>query len=441
MKSLTALALSIGLASTSSLSSCRSSPSASISRNLPQRVNLTTRPWFPPIVRQESFSCAQHAGLYYILGAEIARSRSTTASSPALRLSPSHAYLLLATPPSRRSHLIDGWILAADSGVPLESDLPSPSPTLMSGFHKYRRALLNRARSWQVLPLSDTPSLHKALHLLANQHPLATEFPIQGAKVLPFPAGTPSGCRAIVSSWGSSGPGHAMVYAGFDQSIGRDCNGDGRITSDIDITGDGRVTLADREQGAFLAVNPWGRSWADRGMAWVLFRDHSITRWPWSQYVATVQPAPSRPPRTMLKLSLHCADRSALRIAAGTPDRPLLWQPLLFRSSPTPQQPSNNVWEAFARLHQNGPHITKGPLASSSQKPVELGFILPDNFPTTNWSLSLSPSPGSRLSGHLHTASIVHLSSDGRITREFPLPNLPAPLQPLGTTWLSKPPR
>ena len=54
-----------------------------------------------------------------------------------------------------------------------------------------------------------------------------------------------------------------MVYAGFDQSIGRDCNGDGRITSDIDITGDGLVTLADREQGAFLAVNPWGRSWGD----------------------------------------------------------------------------------------------------------------------------------------------------------------------------------
>ena len=88
-----------------------------------------------------------------------------------------------------------------------------------------------------------------------------------------------------------------MVYAGFDQSIGRDCNGDGRITSDIDITGDGLVTLADREQGAFLAVNPWGRSWGDRGMAWVLFRDHAITRWPWSQYIATVQPAPPKPPR------------------------------------------------------------------------------------------------------------------------------------------------
>ena len=439
MKPLTALALSFGLACSPSLSSCRSSPSASISRNLPQRVNLTTRPWFPPIVRQESFSCAQHAGLYYTLGAEIARSRNTTASSPALRLSPSHAYLLLADSTSRRSHLIDGWILAADSGVPLESDLPNPSPTLMSGFHKYRRALLNRAQSWQVLPLSDTPSLNKTLQLLADHHPLATEFPIQGAKVLPFPAGTTSGCRAIVSSWGSSGPGHAMVYAGFDQSIGRDCNGDGRITSDIDITGDGLVTLADREQGAFLAVNPWGRSWGDRGMAWVLFRDHAITRWPWSQYVATVQPAPAKPPRTMLKLSLLCADRSTLLIAAGPPNHPQAFQPLLFRSSPAPKHPGNNVWEAFARLHQHGPHISKGPLSSANGQPAELGFLLPDNFPTTNWSLSLSPHPGSRLSGNLHAASIVHLSSDGRIIREFPLPNLPAPLPPLGHTWLSNP--
>lgn len=230
-----------------------------------------------------------------------------------------------------------------------------------------------------------------------------------------------------------------MVYAGFDLSIGRDCNGDGQITSNIDITGDGLITLADREQGAFLAVNPWGRSWGDRGMAWVLFRDHAINRWPWSQYVATVQPAPPKPPRTMLRLSLHCTDRSTLRIAAGTPSHPHLWQPLLFRSSPAPQHPRNNVWEAFARLHHNGPHISKGPLGSANGQPVELGFLLPDNFPTTNWSLSLAPSQGTHLSGHLHAASIVHLSSDGRITREFPLPNLPAKLPPLGTTWLSNP--
>lgn len=40
-----------------------------------RRVNLTTKAWFPPVVPQQASSCAQHAGLYYLLACEINRAR------------------------------------------------------------------------------------------------------------------------------------------------------------------------------------------------------------------------------------------------------------------------------------------------------------------------------------------------------------------------------
>ena len=401
------------------------------------RVDLVSRPWFPPIVRQEHHSCAQHVALHYLLGSELNRSRGRSADDPAARLATAFAYSVLADDRSGRSHVVDGWLLAEACGVPLATDLPAGGSAVPDGFDRWRRALAHRPADWRLLPLHDDATLRPVLDELAAGHPLACEFPVRGAAVRAFREPNAAACAAMVASWGSSGPGHAMVLAGYDESIGRDCNGDGLVTNDRDITGDGRVTLADRERGAFLLVNPWGRSWGDRGRAWMLFREHALTRWPWAKSVATVRAAPPEPPTVMLLLRLRCRDRSALTIAAAPrhDPAPAAWQPLLFRDTPADRPPGRNVWEALARLNRPGPHISRGPLASLSGGPVEIGLQLPDTWHSGTFSLALRPAPGRSLDGELVDAAIVFLAPDGSRRRTLTFSGLPASLPPAGGVW------
>ena len=401
------------------------------------RVDLVSRPWFPSIIRQQQHSCAQHVALHYLLGSELNRSVNRSADHPAARLSTAFAYSVLADDRSGRSHVVDGWLLADACGVPLAADTSTGGSPLPDGFDRWRRAQANRPAAWRLLPLHDDATLRPVLDELAAGHPLACEFPVRDAVVRPFREPNPAACAAILASWGTSGPGHAMVLAGYDESVGRDCNGDGLITNDRDITGDGRITLADRERGAFLLVNPWGRSWGDRGRAWMLFREHATTRWPWAKSVATVRAAAPDPPEVMLLLRVRCRDRSALTIAASPRHEaaPTAWQPLLFRIAPADRPPGRNVWEALARLHLPGPHISRGPLAAPSGGPVEIGLRLPDTWRSGTWSLALRPAPGRSLDGEVAEAAIVFLAPDGSRRRTLSFSGLPTALPPGGGTW------
>src|SRR5687768_8311276 len=58
---------------------CASSGSAG-ARNTQE--DLTRQPWFPPVTRQQSFSCSQQVALYYLLTAEWNRAHARSAASP-----------------------------------------------------------------------------------------------------------------------------------------------------------------------------------------------------------------------------------------------------------------------------------------------------------------------------------------------------------------------
>jgi hypothetical protein len=393
------------------------------------RVDLTTRPWFPPIVRQQGNSCAQQVGLYYLLSAERNRERSISAGSPTSRLSPYQAYAVLADSMISGTHLTDGWNLARETGVPLESDLPRGGRGLMHGFDKYVRALRQRPLAWKLLPLRTVSDLRAVKDQLAAGHPVACDFQVRGLKLLKRPEG-----GALVRQWGRNGPGHTMVIAGYDDTIGYDANGDGRISNDLDISGDGRVTLADHERGAFLIVNPWGPRWGDGGKAWAPFREHALSPWPRAGEVAVVQAAGSEPPRLVLRLSLALKERGGLLISASDGSHTI--DPLPFRRNALPYSSggSPGSWEVFGKMHRPGPQISSGPLTNPAGGPLEMGLDVSPLSGGRSFKLTLATA-GPPLQGTLHAASFVQLDAVGRTLRETPVQGLPLVLPPGGGTW------
>ncbi len=391
------------------------------------RVDLTTQNWFPPITRQQGNSCAQQAGLAYLLTAERNRQRRLSSWQPANRLSPYQTYAILADSLTSGTHVTDGWHLARETGVPRESDFPRASRGLMHGFDKYLRASRQRPASWQLLPLRTPADLMVIKNLLAAGHPLACDLQIRGSTFKKQPD------RAtLVTAWGRSGPGHTMIYAGYDNTIGHDFNHDGRLTNDLDITGDGRVTLADHELGALLVINPWGPGWGTRGRAWALPREHALSPWPRASYVAVVTSAPDSAPRLMLRLSIALTERRHLILTASDGTRQ--FQPLPFRSTPSAPV-SSNPWETFGKLNRPGPPISAGPLSNPAGGPLEIGLALPTlSSRSSHYRLTLGTT-GPPLRGTLHSAAFLELSPSGQILKETPLTGLPAVIPSQGLTW------
>lgn len=396
-------------------------------------VDLTRRPWFPPLVAQQGFSCSQQVASYYLFTSEWNRTAGRASSSPWQRFSPYYTYSMVAGESTGSSHVVDGWIVGREAGLPLEADFPRYSRTLMHGYDRYHRAMRHRVADWEVIRLTDAAGIQRACSLLAAGRPLACNFQVRGATLVTIPPGQPRAGEKIVTRWGPSGQGHAMVYAGYDANAGFDFNRDGRLTNDLDLNGDGSVTPADWERGAFLVLNPWGGRWGDRGRAWVPWRHHAASGWIWAREVAAVTPAPPVSPRLTLKLRLRAADRQAVLVTAG--DGRTTVEPWMFSHRPAQHSRSASVWECASALWAPGPHLSPGPLAAPGGGPLETGHDLSALSPTGRYTLAIRPAPGRSLSGELSSASFLEYDSFGRLLREVPIPGLPAPLPPGGAQW------
>lgn len=403
-------------------------------------ADLTRERWFPPVTRQQGVSCSQQAGLYYLFTAEWNRTHRQSAASPATRFSPYFTYAMLAGDATGRSHVVDGWIAAQQTGVPVEADCPVLSRNLMHGYERYLRALRCKVEKWDVLTVTSVSDVNCVKSLIAAGHPVACDFQIKGTVLKPLPSGSPHAGEKFVQQWGRTGPGHAMLYAGFDDRVGFDFNGDGVLTNDRDITGDGRVTLADCERGAFLVINPWGGGWGDFGRAWVPWRHHATASWPWSHSVAKVEIAPPYQPRLMLKLRLRATNRQNVRITAGTLDHRGIatgrtLQPWMFSHAPTAAPASGNLWDTLTTLRSPGPHLSMGSLAAPGGGPLETGHDLTPLGTAPGYTLEIRAAGRGALAGDLAGASFMEYDGGGRLVREVPVRGLPVALPPAGGVW------
>ncbi|MBN2788661.1 MAG: hypothetical protein JXR69_00565 [Candidatus Delongbacteria bacterium] len=135
--------------------------------------------------------------------------------------------------------------------------------------------------------------------------------------------------EAVIIRWDRS-VNHAMTFAGYNDSIRYDYNGDGKYTNDIDTNGDGIVDMKDWEIGGLLMVNSWGENWADEGKSWVMYRTLAQDLYSGGIYnniCHTVRIKENVKPTLKLKSTIACSDRDNIRITAGISQEPNAFEP------------------------------------------------------------------------------------------------------------------
>jgi hypothetical protein len=206
---------------------------------------------------------------------------------------------------------------------------------------------------------------------------------------------------------------------GYDDEIGYDLNGDGRITNDLDLDGDGEVTLADWERGAYIVVNSWGEKWSSDGRIYLLYSAMIDPEWKRGNYLGRCEVTRTLP-RTTLRLKLACNDRADLRMRIGVSNDP---EAGYAEHEFAPE--AFNGWPLFGG---GGPgHV---PLAGPhDHTPIEVGIDLtelvqklgPEFDGNGRFFLHLDRAKGSKAVGYLHECAIRQYDEKGNFLRETPI--------------------
>ncbi|MBN1306368.1 MAG: hypothetical protein JXA18_00525 [Chitinispirillaceae bacterium] len=253
---------------------------------LPSRVDNRTTPYFPTVISQVGESCASANAVGYIFTYEINAARDAPVSDSANRYPYFGTYNFLndgSEINGTYTMFVDAWTIIRDNGIHNEIDFGSIEPRStkwVSGYEKYFRAMHNRVASIDSLSFLEPATLAEMKRWLydhGNGSPsggiftiTASAYGVQDARI----ADGPESGKWIIRKFGtslSSGP-HSLAVVCYDDNIRYDYNNDGKVTDTIDINGDGVVTQADCERGAFVLANTWGESSGDGGFIYAPYR-------------------------------------------------------------------------------------------------------------------------------------------------------------------------
>ncbi len=381
--------------------------SSTAASELPERLDLSVSPYFPPVIRQTQQTCAQEVGISTMMTYEWNRLRGTPALPVENRFAGRFLWNFLNRGENRGAELAEGWELAREIGVPTQSvyekfvnedeDAERPG-SWPHGYALYHDAMQHRLRGYRFFTLSTVEDLERAKRWLwergeERQKPgglLAIEGRLRGFHQVKIPEGQVEAGKSLVLRWGRQGAGHVMTYAGYDDRVGHDINGDGRVSNDCDLNGDGRITLADWERGAFIAVNSYGTEWGDSGKTYVLYRESAVTpfrRGRWAAVIA-LSSAFRFQPRLTAKLTLQTNCQTAVRLRFRADEGPD-FVPLLFDGW-RPSSPSRNGEvavespEQYSRFHTGERRLSLGPArqdGAGRPLPVEIGIDLTGRLP------------------------------------------------------------
>ena len=422
---------------------------------LPSRVDNSQRPQFPPIYRQRYGTCGQFTAAANIFTYEMNVLNGTKADSDARRFPATFSWNMVNRAEKNGSEAYHGWEVAKRVGLPTIKTYGSVEQEKVgawpNGYAVWRDAMNYRVAGYRYTPAQTVDQLNEARGWLYDRNqPGASEKSVPGGLLaldgrmgkkedrhkvtVKVAKGQYAEGEQLWTRWSATGFGHGITCAGYDDNVGYDVNGDGKITNDIDTNGDGQVTLADWERGAYIVVNSWGSKWSGDGKIYLLYSAMTDKTWKRGNFFGRIE-VKRHMPRMTLRLKLSCDNRTDLRITVGLSSDAKATKP-----EHTIAPEALNGWPLFGG---SGPgHV---PMAGpGDDTPLELGVDLTplldeldlDAIKQGRLFLSFARAEGSDAKGAIHEAAVRYYDAQGRFISEEQLPT-PIPVGDFGDGGLT----
>lgn len=309
----------------------------SFRNDLPDRVDNTEQPYFRPVFSQEGGSCGQASGIGYCFTYEINRLRDLPANQLENQYPTHFTWNFLNGGYGGGSWHFDGYQIVKANGCPNVVDYGGHfayggEARWMSGYPEYYNGMHNRVYEIMAIDVSTEEGINTLKqwmydHLDGSETGGIANFAggvSNTFNVELIEPGNPHAGECIITWWDSQ-VNHAMTFAGYDDNIMWDFNGDGQYTNDIDINNDGVVDPKDWEIGAVIMVNSWGTFWCDAGKAYVpykLLAQDQDNGGIWNTLVHVINVKEECDPMITLEAKIQHTSRNKLRITAGVADNP-----------------------------------------------------------------------------------------------------------------------
>jgi hypothetical protein len=346
---------------------------------LPYKVDHSLSYYFPPLFTQFGYTCNQCSSIAYLFTYERNLFRRNSAASEENRLSLLFPWNMLNSGNSMTGvSYFDSWDLVDAAGCATVADFghgtgsKNDDATIwMTGYQKYYRAMQNRIEGIYSIDIGTEEGL-KTLKRWLVDHGGELEpggvasFQIAsgGGQTVTLPPSTEEAGKIMIC-WFASYVGHSMTFVGYNDSVRYDFNNDGRYTNDIDITGDGKVTMLDWEKGALICVDSYASSFNNTGKAFVAYRllpNYHTNGGIWMRSAVVARIHKSYKPRLGLSVWLYYANRSKLRITAGVSQNPGATEP-------------DHILDLPLFNYQGGSFPMQGPISGSGDKNrIEIGI-------------------------------------------------------------------
>lgn len=249
--------------------------------SLPNSVDLSTSPCFPPIENQGNISsCASYATAYYQYSYEVNKLNNVSSTSERKLYSPNWAYSLANGGENNGSNIEYNYRVLQAVGCVTTDVIPiSENYQVWPRYNEEAKveALKTRLENYDYLDIPSNQNISSPSNLISNNFTLsAVKQKLNDGKVLTvstkgyFNSASVNGeCVAYRCYEGEKGKGHALAIVGYNNYISYDVNGNGTIES--------------CEKGAFKVANSWGEKFNQKGIFsedgyfWIMYDALNLT--------------------------------------------------------------------------------------------------------------------------------------------------------------------
>ena len=303
---------------------------------LPYKVSHIHSKYMRPIFNQSGGSCGAASQICYMFAYEINNYRNVPGNVP-MNIYPSHFTFMTADRNSSQAEM------AIFNGIPNSifyggdtyskiygREVGSPDDDKeygwMNGYGAWFNAMNNKLQYNDFINIDSPEKLdylkhwiydHLGDHSFHEGGVAGTGLAISGSKLRLIPSGEYAAHKYILYDWGPKFD-HAMTWAGYDDSVGYDFNKDGKITNNIDITGDGKVDMLDWERGAMITLNSWGDQWANGGWVYIPYR--ILKKYKMNAEFYHIRK--NYKPKLVMKIKMQYNQRNRIKLKIGIAQKP-----------------------------------------------------------------------------------------------------------------------